>query len=187
MTEIAKSEKMLLIQLARSAIEGYLSKGNTEFQTTGQASLQQPGGAFVSLHAGGELRGCIGRIQSNEPLERVIQEMAIAAATQDNRFLPVNLAEVQTLDIEISVLSPFQPLQSLDEIQVGIHGLMVRQGLQSGLLLPQVASEQGWDRVTFLGHTCLKAGLHPEAWQTGEVQIEIFSAEVFSEKSLSSP
>jgi AmmeMemoRadiSam system protein A len=141
-------------------------------------------GAFVTLHRSGELRGCIGRIRADRPLEQVVQEVAMSAATADPRFPPVKHPEVSEIDLEISVISPFRVIQDITEIEIGRDGLMVSESYASGLLLPQVASEYGWDRETFLEHTCMKAGLPKDHWREGTPKIEKFSAFVFSEKEL---
>jgi len=143
--------------------------------------LQQPRGAFVTLKHDGALRGCIGFVQPLYPLHETVARAAAAAATQDPRFLPVQLAEVPGLSLEISVLTPPQPVEHPDHIEVGRHGLVVRMGSRSGLLLPQVPSEYGWDRDEFLAHTCLKAGLPTDAWRSG-AEILCFEAEVFGEE-----
>ena len=147
--------------------------------------LEDPGahsGAFVTLEVHGDLRGCIGYPGSERALDEVVAECAIAAATEDPRFPPLRVRELDGLEIEISVLTPIVPVRDVGEIEVGRDGLIVSQGGRRGLLLPQVATEQGWDRDTFLAHTCLKAGLRPDAWKTG-AYIARFQAEVFSEAS----
>jgi len=174
-----------LLQLARKTLELHL-QGHTRIHLSSESRvLQRKTGAFVTLHHHGELRGCIGHIISEEPLWHTVKQMAIAAATEDPRFDPVTLDELSKIDIEISVLTPFKKIEDLDEIKVGEHGLMITQGHRRGLLLPQVASEQGWNRDEFLAHTCIKAGLHAEAWMDSETKIEVFSAQVFGEKSTS--
>jgi len=187
MARLAKSEKIHLVQLARRAIERRLSGQSAFWETTPFEKLKQQAGAFVTLHLGGELRGCIGRVEAKESLERVVQGLAVAAATQDFRFSSVTQADLPLLEIEISVLSPLTTISGVEEIQVGKHGLVVRKGKQSGLLLPQVASDHGWDGPTFLSQTCLKAGLPRDYWKSGELEIRVFSAEVFSEKDLFVP
>jgi AmmeMemoRadiSam system protein A len=184
MVTLAKPEKMLLLRLARTAIERRVLEGVSRKETTEELVLKQPAGAFVTLHLKGELRGCIGRIRALDPLEAVVQEMAVAAAMQDPRFSPLRREEVAEVEIEISVLSPLRKIERIEEIEVGRDGLLVTAGTASGLLLPQVASEQGWDRETFLSHTCWKAGLDMNHWKTGDLLIEAFSAEVFSEQEL---
>ena len=137
----------------------------------------------MTLHCDEELRGCIGRIRSSDPLYATVQEMAISAAFQDPRFPPLRSEEFAMLTIEISVLSPPEPIEDPERIVVGEHGLIISYGAYSGLLLPQVATEWEWDRETFLNHTCLKAGLAEDEWRRNGVRIEIFTAQVFSEMS----
>lgn len=111
-----------------------------------------------------------------------VKEAAQSSAFHDPRFPHVNKQEAAEISIDISVLSPPRRIQNIDEIRVGTHGIIIRQGFRSGLLLPQVAEEYGWDRDTFLTHTCYKAGLPGDCWKAGETEIEIFSAEVFGEQ-----
>lgn len=138
----------------------------------------------MTLESHGELRGCIGHMAEDKPLYLSVQEMAIHAATADPRFPAVTLNELSEIDIEISALSPLAALlhDRLSEIRVGEHGLVISCGRRRGVLLPQVASREGWDRETFLSHTCRKAGLPYDAWKSSETVIEIFTADVFSEK-----
>lgn len=143
------------------------------------AALTQHAGAFVTLSHHGELRGCIGRILADQPVWQVVQQMAVAAAENDPRFEPLSPAELNDLEVEISVLSPLRTINHVDEIEVGKHGLLITKGFHRGLLLPQVATERGWDRATFLDATCEKAGLPAGTWRRGAT-IEIFSALVFS-------
>jgi AmmeMemoRadiSam system protein A len=133
----------------------------------------------VSLHKDGRLRGCIGQIHARQPLVRTVAEMAVAAAFEDPRFPPLRREELRDIDIEISVLTPLRRITDVGQIQVGTHGIYLRRGGYSGLLLPQVATEWGWDRNTFLEHTCEKAHLSKDAWKDGETEIYIFSADVF--------
>ena len=142
--------------------------------------LGRPGGAFVTLHKRGELRGCIGHIEPTEPIGRVVPRCAVAACSSDSRFPPVAAGELDVIDIEISLLGPLEAIAGPQEISVGRHGLVVERGWRRGLLLPQVAAEWGWDAETFLSHTCLKAGLAHDAWRKG-AQVWRFEAEVFSE------
>jgi AmmeMemoRadiSam system protein A len=137
---------------------------------------------FVTLHKRGQLRGCIGTLQAREPLAAAVRSSAISAATQDPRFPPVSPDELPELEIEISVLSPMRPVAGADEIEVGRHGVVVRQGMRSGVFLPQVAPEQGWDRDTMLDILCAqKAGLPADAWRRG-AQLEVFTSQVFGEQ-----
>jgi AmmeMemoRadiSam system protein A len=170
-----------LLALARQTLETYLESRAMPTHTTSRPELLEHCGAFVSLHAGPNLRGCIGRIVSDESLYRTVQQCAVSAAVEDYRFDPVTREELGDLTIEISVLTPIRRVAEVDEIEVGRHGLYVTRGIRHGLLLPQVATENGWDRETFLCHTCAKAGLPEDAWfQTGTV-IHSFEAQVFSE------
>lgn len=171
-----------LLHWARLTLENYLKDCSLPEPGPLAERFSQAVGAFVTLHNAGELRGCIGRTISTDPLWKTIQDMAIAAATEDSRFDSVGLGELPEIDIEISVLTPFIKVKDLDEIQVGTHGLMISQGSKRGLLLPQVASEEGWSREEFLAHTSMKAGLPAEAWMDPKTKIEIFSAQVFGEK-----
>jgi AmmeMemoRadiSam system protein A len=152
--------------------------------TLASDALDTECGAFVTLHEAGRLRGCIGYIRAVKPLRQTVAEMAVQAALHDPRFPAVTAAEIPDLDIEISVLSPLEGVDDVSSIEVGRHGLIIQDARHSGLLLPQVATEQGWDRDTFLDHTCLKAGLEPGAWRRDDVTILRFTAEVFGEKSL---
>jgi AmmeMemoRadiSam system protein A len=143
--------------------------------------VEQKRGCFVSLHtASGGLRGCIGTFEESRPLWQTIREMATAAATGDPRFQAVTPAELESCLIEISALTPLAPAKP-EEIVVGRDGICVGRGYFRGVLLPQVASEYGWDRETFLDHTCMKAGLPADAWRDGSVTIESFRADVFAE------
>jgi hypothetical protein len=152
-----------------------------EFNSKGySATMITPCGAFVTLKEKGELRGCIGRFTSEEPLYQVIREMAVAAATQDTRFTPVTGSEIPGLEIEISVLSPMKKIHSIDEIILGKHGIYIKKGWASGTFLPQVATETGWTREEFLGHCSRdKAGIGWNGWK--DADIFIYTAEVFAE------
>jgi AmmeMemoRadiSam system protein A len=139
------------------------------------------GGCFVSLHTrAGALRGCIGTFAETQPLWQAVQEMAAAASTRDPRFNAVTGDELTDCLIEISALTPCQSATA-ESVEVGRHGVCVARGVNRGVLLPQVASDHGWDRETFLDQTCLKARLPADAWRDGSVEIETFTAEVFSE------
>jgi AmmeMemoRadiSam system protein A len=143
--------------------------------------LAQPGAAFVTLHVGGELRGCIGTSESRRPLWSVVGEMATAAATRDPRFDPILPGELAALAIEISILSPARLITDPAEIQIGRHGLDVRRNGSRGLLLPQVALEHDLNREAFLAATCRKAGLAPEIWRDPETEVRVFEAEILKE------
>ena len=173
-----------LLQIARESIEAVLSGRRPELPDPGQLDeeLQRPSGCFVTLHSRGELRGCIGTIQAMAPLYQAVSSSAVSAAFRDPRFFPLTPNELPAIDLEISVMSPIVPVTDVNEIEVGRDGLIVTRGRNAGLLLPQVATEYGWDRDQFLEHTCQKAGLPPEAWRSPETRIERFSAEVFGEQ-----
>ncbi|HYI09439.1 MAG TPA: AmmeMemoRadiSam system protein A [Thermoanaerobaculia bacterium] len=176
-------QRTRLLQIAREAISAALDGHRTELDlTTLDAPLRRPAGAFVSLHTNtGDLRGCIGTIQPVAPLGQAVHANAVNAAFRDPRFYPLRKEELANLHIEISVMSPIEPVTSPEEIEVGRDGLIISRGGRAGLLLPQVASELGWDRETFLRQTCMKAGLPPDTWQSADCRIEKFSAEVFGE------
>jgi hypothetical protein len=176
---LSEQEKKTLHQIAKTVIENKArGKAVPEFEIDGPV-LKENRGAFVTIHKKGQLRGCIGYIEGRGPLHRTIEEMAEAAAFRDPRFLPVNERELPDLDIEISVLTPLKKITDINEIEVGKHGIYMKQGWLSGLLLPQVATEYGWDRQTFLEHTCQKAGLPTSAWKDKNTEIYIFSADIF--------
>jgi AmmeMemoRadiSam system protein A len=173
------SERNALLGIARRALEGYVREGKVPREAP-EGKLAAPGTAFVTLTKRGRLRGCIGYTEPVAPLFRVVQECAVAAATEDPRFPPVSAKELAELRVEISVLTPLFPIRP-EEVEVGRHGLLVSQGRTRGLLLPQVPVEQGWDRETFLDQTCGKAGLPPSAWRHGAT-LQGFTAEVFGEE-----
>jgi len=139
-------------------------------------------GAFVSIFHAGELRGCLGRLNPEEPIARLVAQLAQAVADSDPRFDRVTPQELAGIDLEISVLTPEREIQSVEEIEVGTHGLIVEQGTSRGLLLPQVPGEHGWDREAFLDHACLKAGLAADAWRRG-ARLFVFEAQIFGERS----
>jgi AmmeMemoRadiSam system protein A len=179
---LTDQERQDLLRLARQAIAARFAGG--EPSTLEKSAAQAGGrraGAFVTLHVHGELRGCIGHPWGDRPLREVIVECAIRAATEDPRFPPLRPDKLAEADIEISVLGPIEPVDDLEEIEVGRHGLIAEQGYRRGLLLPQVATENGWNRELFLSHTCLKAGLSPDAWKSGATLFK-FEAEVFGEE-----
>ena len=179
--QLTPEEKKILLQTARRAITARLEKRNPRYPEPTEL-LKKKCGAFVTLHRRGNLRGCIGFVVASKPLIDTVAEAAQSSAFGDPRFPAVTAGELNEIDIEISVLSPLRRIESVEEIRVGVHGIMLRKGLRSGLLLPQVAREYGWNRDTFLTHTCYKAGLPGECWRSPDTEIEIFSAVVFSEE-----
>jgi len=177
---LREEDKEKLLTIARETLNEYVRNKKVPDFAIESEILQKECGAFVTLKKkNGALRGCIGRIVAEKPLFLVIRDMAIAAASQDYRFPPVTPSELDDIEIEISVLTPMQKVNSAEEIEVGRDGLMIKRGYMSGLLLPQVPVEQGWDKETFLEHTCYKAGLPPDAWKSSELWK--FQAIVFSE------
>ncbi len=180
--ELNREDKQLLLRLARETVET-VAQG-LEPPKIQHLSDYEPFGVFVTIkRKTGELRGCIGTFR-RAPLEVMVQEAAISAAFQDPRFPPVTPEELPDLTYEISILSPLEPVASLEEIQVGQHGLVVERGWHRGLLLPQVAEEWHWDRETFLQQTCLKAGLPPDCYRDPATRIYRFEALVFGEEDL---
>jgi AmmeMemoRadiSam system protein A len=174
-----REEKDHLKALAFESIKGKFDDEPEPELGIESQTLQMNCGAFVTLKTGGILRGCIGLVVGMKPLYKTVTEMARAAAFNDPRFAPLTKDELDKLEIEISALSPLKKIEDPNEIDVGRHGIMIQHGFHSGLLLPQVATEYGWDRNTFLRHTCLKAGLPENAWRDPEAEIQIFSADVF--------
>ncbi len=183
---LTPDEKGALLSVAREAIVARLEERAPRYGPV-PATLSTPCGAFVTLRAGGALRGCIGHIVASDPLVETVREMALAAAFHDPRFVPLALEQLPAITIEVSVLSPLERVTKIDEIIVGEHGLYVKRGGLSGVLLPQVAPEQGWDAPTFLGFTCRKAGLRREAWSDPETEIYRFRAVVFGEEDRHPP
>lgn len=176
-----ETDKAKLLELARKTLENHFNRRTIPDFTTDRKSLLEPKGAFVSLHKDRQLRGCIGQLEPDQELFRIVQQCALSAALKDPRFSPLEEEELAGLDIEISVLTPFKQVLNVDEIVVGKHGLFLVRGHCRGLLLPQVATEFGWDRIQFLKQTCFKAGLPGTAWQDPATEIYSFEAEVFSE------
>jgi AmmeMemoRadiSam system protein A len=174
-----EADRQLFLQVAREALTARVSgKPQPVPPLVGEAA--RCGAAFVTLHTQGELRGCIGHLDTSEPLGAVVARCAVAAATSDPRFPGVTAAELPHIHIEISLLGSLEPVASLEEIEIGRHGLVAEMGWHRGLLLPQVATEQRWDREKFAAETCRKAGLARDAWKTGATLWK-FTAEVFGE------
>lgn len=178
--EFSPEERRELLRLARQSIFSWVCNRERIDPGALTGNLANPAGAFVTLEKNGQLRGCIGTIYAVEPVAQAVIRNAIASATGDPRFSEVRPEEIPELSIEISVLSPLEPISSIEEIEVGVHGLLLTSGINRGLLLPQVATEYGWDRKQFLEHTARKAGLPPTAWK--HAQILRFCALVFGEE-----
>jgi len=177
-------EKALMLKLARETIARALARQAPPNLSSMPERLQEERSCFVTLHdANGELRGCIGHIGPFEPLAANILHNAHSAAFRDPRFNPVaSLQELERLHIEISVLTPPEPIDSIEEFVIGEHGIILRKGGRSAVFLPQVAPEQGWDVQTTMEHLSMKAGLLPDAWQEPGANFDVFRAIVFSEE-----
>lgn len=176
---ISLEDRRRLLSLARRAFEARV-RGESEPLAERGGALDEVCAAFVSIHRDGDLRGCLGRLESDWPLGTVIVHLAAIVADSDPRFAPITVQEVEAVDIEISVLTPEREVSRIEDIDIGRHGLIVEQGSRRGVLLPQVPMEHGWDRAAFVQHTCLKAGLAFDAWRCG-AKMFVFEAEVFAE------
>jgi len=178
--EFNNEEREILLRVAHRSIEAALDGREISLEPP-LAHLAEPRAAFTTLYLRGELHGCVGYVFPSIPLYRAIAETARAAAFQDTRFPPITPAEALELKISLSVLSRLQPIRP-EEIVIGRHGLLITDRSHRGLLLPQVAVEHGWDRVTFLEQTCRKAGLSGDAWQQAAT-VEGFTAEIFGDSA----
>ncbi|MEJ2200836.1 MAG: AmmeMemoRadiSam system protein A, partial [Desulfuromonadaceae bacterium] len=163
--ELTPKEKAILLDIARKTIVNHVQTGDNYIEPREEKALNIRNGCFVTIKQNGELRGCIGNFQSELPLFKEVAEMARASATKDPRFYPMKEADLDNFSIEISVLSPLQKINDIEEIIIGKHGIYLEKGYYRGVLLPQVATEHNWDRTTFLKQTCIKAGLATNAWQ----------------------
>ncbi len=180
---ISEEDRTTLLKLARETIAGYVTTGKIPVVQTEKLSpvLKTKAGAFVSLYKNKELRGCIGRFDPDQPLYKVVQDMAVASSTRDTRFNPVESDELEKIKIEISVLTPLKKIKSPDEIILGKHGIYMKKGYNSGTFLPQVARSTGWTKEEFLGHCSRdKAGMGWDGWKTAELYT--YEAIVFGER-----
>jgi len=179
-----EAQRKRLLQIARESIASYVRDGKRKKFTETDPVLNQEMGAFVTLHEGGQLRGCIGNMTAAGPLYQTIANMAVEAATGDPRFRPLSAGEIDRVDIEISVLSPFKRVANADEIKIPGHGVLVRRGFASGVYLPQVATETGWSKEEFMTSLCgSKAGMASDAWKDPKTELYVFTAEIFGEKT----
>lgn len=186
-TALNLNQKKELLQLARRTIESFIKDHKKEEANLSDKRLNSPEGAFVTIRNHGELRGCIGHIITDEPLQKTVRDLAILSSSEDNRFWdkPILSAELPELDLEISVLSRPWRINDLSEIKMGTHGVILRRGNQGGVFLPQVATETGWTKEKFLSELCSqKAGLPGDCWKDPSTKIEIFTAQVFGENDL---
>jgi AmmeMemoRadiSam system protein A len=181
---MTESNRKRLLQIARASIEATVRGDPLPRVEEKDPELTGRQGAFVSLHNGEALRGCLGHFTSNEPLCKLVNELARAAATEDPRFTgqPITPQELLDIRIEISVLSPLRKIKNPLDIELGVHGIYIRRGYASGCFLPQVATETGWTKEQFLGYCCShKAGLAADAWKDPKTEVQVFTAEVFGE------
>ena len=179
---LSEQEKSELLALARTSVEHAINKDEAYVPTASASdALNRERGAFVTLHESGELRGCIGYTSATKPLYMTVRDTATLAALKDPRFKPVSVSELPKLEYEISVLSPLRRVTDIQQIKVGEHGLLMKNGGFEGLLLPQVPVEQKWDRQKFLEQTCVKAGMSAGCWKDEDTDIFLFTAVVFDE------
>jgi AmmeMemoRadiSam system protein A len=180
MPSLSEADRRSLLEMARRTIAEAVCLQKSAESIPQSEAFAEKRGVFVTIHARGRLRGCIGVVEAFEPLGEAVARCAAGAALHDPRFSPVRADEIQDLQIEISLLSRPEPILT-ENIEIGKHGLLISQGSQRGLLLPQVAVEHKLSLEQFLEETCRKAGLNVKAWQEPETQILGFSCEVFSE------
>jgi len=187
---LTREDKVMLLKIARETLVQYLHHHSYPVydEKNFSPSLLTPMGAFVSLHKNGELRGCIGNFEATMPLYRTVESMAVAAATEDFRFPPVTPDEITQLEIEISILTPMRRIYSIDEFELGRHGIYIRRGNRAGTFLPQVAKETGWSKEEFLGHCARdKALIGWDGWKEKDTELYVYEAVVFSEKEFNHP
>jgi len=182
MVTLSSGDQRRLLALARRALEARV-RGDRPPEIERGGGLDLHLGAFVTIHRANELRGCLGRLDRDRPIAEHVVHLAAIVSDSDPRFPPVRAAELPLIAIQISALTAEQEVADIEAIEVGRHGLIVEHGRRRGLLLPQVAIEYDWDRITFLAHTCLKAGLPSDAWRNG-ARIFCFEAQVFGEDDL---
>src|SRR5258708_20898558 len=185
MFRLSNDDRRALLDLARKAISTAVIEKQILDIPPYSATLARPAGAFVTLHRNGQLRGCVGQVESSGPLAETVARAAISAALHDSRFPEVQADELERLEIEISVILVREPMLA-EAIVIGFHGLLVVNGEKRGLLLPQVAGERKWSAEQFLEETCSKADLPPDAWREASTGILAFTAEVFSEAGIRS-
>ena len=176
---LSPAERLAMLALVRETLEQFLKTETFPPFQPSSDGLRQKRGVFVTLRRGEVLRGCMGSLVGTRPLYLELERVAVTAATQDPRFPPVRAEELPGLHVEITALGPLEPVADVSTIEIGIHGLFIVKDGQQGALLPQVASDRGWDRDEFLVQVCRKAGLPPDAWPTAELYR--FTAEVFEE------
>jgi len=183
LVELTTEQRVRLLQIARKTIFHWVSRNTYPSLEEEDQRLNSMEGAFVSLHIGDRLRGCIGRFDGSAPLYKTVMEMAVGAAFEDPRCPPLRTDEVPRTDIELSILSPLEVVDA-SAVDVGKHGLLISQGRARGTLLPQVATQFEWTREEFLSQTCQKGGMDAAAWQQDDCVIQVFEADVFSESQM---
>jgi AmmeMemoRadiSam system protein A len=181
-------DRNALCAVARNSVNASLqNKASERPHAPGSISSKHPAlslrghGAFVTLHENGQLRGCIGRMRSDEELSELVAGMACAAAFEDPRFPPLVAEELDSVEFEITVLGPMERMHDPSEVLIGTHGLYISHRGRAGVLLPQVATEQGWDRWEFLDRVCWKAGLPEGSWKAPGAEVYLFEGLVFGE------
>jgi AmmeMemoRadiSam system protein B/AmmeMemoRadiSam system protein A len=179
---LSAENKKTLLKLARESINSAFEEKDPPYPAEISGALGEKLGAFVTLNRDNRLRGCIGTFHADEPLYKIVARMARQAAFSDPRFPPVEKEEMGIIEIEISVLTPMKRTEDPESVEVGRDGLYMIKGFRSGVLLPQVPVEYGWDRLRFLEQTCMKAGLNPQAWKDEDTEIYTFQAEIFGEE-----
>lgn len=180
---LTKEQKKRLLQIARDTIEAYVKTGKMPEIKEDDPALNREVGAFVTIHKHGQLRGCIGNIVGQGPLYLTVRNVAVESSSADPRFPAVTESELKDIDIEISALSELKKVANADEIEMGKHGVLIKNDITSGVYLPQVATETGWSKEEFMSSLCTgKAGLPADAWKKGDVDIYTFTAQVFGEK-----
>jgi len=181
---LSEAQGRELVVIARESLARYIRSGELYTPPDLSACLKETGGAFVTLltRSTDSLRGCIGRLSSPQPLWQTVRDMAIAAGVSDNRFPPITTEEMKDCRIKVSVLSAFKTVSDPSQIMIGEHGVLVKASGRTGVFLPEVAAEMGWDAPTLLDRLCYeKCGLPSNSWKNAGAQISVFGSQVFSE------
>ncbi|MDH4069185.1 MAG: AmmeMemoRadiSam system protein A [Ignavibacteria bacterium] len=180
---LTSKEQQILVRIAFSAIVEHLA-GSSRTQTELIGNLQQESGVFVTLRRDGDLRGCVGYVESERPIGRIVADLAVKAAFEDPRFPPLTIEEYPEIAVEISILSPLKELRSGDSLRIGTHGLVVESGSHRGVLLPHTALEMGWDPEAFKQAALKKADLAPDAMNSEATRFLSFTAEVIRSREV---
>ncbi len=179
---LTENDGKALLAIAREAIRHCVQNQTYHPAPREEKALNKRSGCFVTIKQNGQLRGCIGNFQAREPLFKEVADMAMASASQDPRFAPMREDELADFKLEITVLSPLVKIDDTSVIEIGKHGIYIEKDFHRGVLLPQVATDYGWDRETFLCQTCIKAGLPADAWRSQDADIYIFSGQIVTEE-----